>query len=245
MGGPRHVVGQKGLVRRHGVLRLDPGDGMIRQVPVEDVVLVVVRRFYWFRPFEEGRPPLVGLGAEEAVEILKPEVRRPEIERAGLAGLPVGDVVILSIPGGAVAVLLQDLGKGADALRHHRIVAGVAGPHLHDDARGRRMVVPSRQEGRPRRRTEGRRMKCRIAQSVVRKAVEGRRRYRSAEGGARPETHVIGHDDQNVRGPFRGRYRLGEVGNRVLHRPADMAFERLLRPGQDVTCPRRRQAEQL
>ena len=85
--------------------------------------------------------PLAGVAADEAVEVLEAKAGRPQVERARLTGVPVGDVVILAVPSGVVAVLLQHLGERAATLRHERVVAGKAGARFHDAAGRVGMVV--------------------------------------------------------------------------------------------------------
>ena len=136
VGRARRVVGEERLVRRDGVLHADPLDGVVGHVLVEEVVLRVVRRLDGLGALEERRRPLARVAADEAVEVFEAQPGRPQIERPGLAGLPVGHVVVLAEPGGVVAVLLEHLGERPGALRHQRVVAGEAGAELHDDAGG-------------------------------------------------------------------------------------------------------------
>ena len=64
------------------------------------------------------RRPLVRIAAYEAVEVLEAEPGGPQVERPGLAGVPVGNVVVLAVPGRVLAVLLEHLGERPAALRH-------------------------------------------------------------------------------------------------------------------------------
>src|SRR5262249_57287752 len=98
---------------------------------------------------EEGGVPLVGVAADEAVEVLEAQPGRPEVERPVLAGVPVGDVVVLSIPRRVVAVAPQHLGHRAAAFGHERVVAGVTRPELHDGAGGATVMVAARDERGP------------------------------------------------------------------------------------------------
>lgn len=76
-----------------------------------------------------------------------------------------------------------------------------------------------------------------VLQVVGGQLVHRRRRDRAAEGARRAEAHIIGQDQQHVRRAFGCLDLLGEVGRRVLNRPADLALERRLRDRQHV--PRR------
>src|SRR5262249_34030746 len=134
-------------VRRERLLLPNPSDRMVGQVGVE-VVLRVVRGLDRFGAVEQGRMPLIGIAADESVEVLEAESSGPEIERPRLARLPVGYVVVLAVPGRVPTVLLEDFRNRAAALWHHRIVAGVAGSKLRDDTRGAGVMVPSRNQRR-------------------------------------------------------------------------------------------------
>ncbi len=55
--------------------------------------------------------PLVGIAADEAVEILEAHTGRPLVERPGLAGGEGRRVVILAEPRGGVTVVEQDAAR--------------------------------------------------------------------------------------------------------------------------------------
>ena len=156
VGRARRVVLQPGFVGRDGVEHADPLDAAVGQVLVEVVVLGVMGRLDRFDVLDDRRRPLVGIAADEAVEVLEPESGRPEVVGTGLTSMPIGNVVILAVPGGVPAVLLEHLGKRAAALRHERVVAREAAAELHDDAGRRRVVVAPGQQRRPRGRAERR-----------------------------------------------------------------------------------------
>src|SRR5262245_59340382 len=115
---------------------------MVSQVGVE-VILRVTRRFDGFCAVEYCRMPLVGVAANESVEILEAQSGGPEVEWPSLARLPVGHVVILTIPGRVPAVLLKDFRHRASTLRHHRVVAGKARAELGDNTGGTSVMVTS------------------------------------------------------------------------------------------------------
>ena len=60
------------------------------------------------RVAEQVRLPLVGVAADEAVEILEAHAGRPLVERPDLAGREGRRVVVLAEPRGGVAVVEQD-----------------------------------------------------------------------------------------------------------------------------------------
>src|SRR5262249_40236561 len=118
----------------------------------EVIVLLTQVRLDRRGVLERGGGPLVGVAAEEAVEVVEAQSCRPVGERAGGAGVPVGDVVVLAEPGRRVAEEGQDLGDGAAVARHERVVAGETGRLLGDDAGAAAMMVAAGDEGGPGRR---------------------------------------------------------------------------------------------
>jgi hypothetical protein len=192
-----------------------------------------MRRLDGLGAFEEGRGPVVGVGADEPVEVLEAKLGGPEVVGPGLAGVPVGNVVVLAVPGGVVAVLLEHFGEGAGALRHERVIAGIAGAHLHDDAGGGGVVVAPREQRRARGRAESRGVELRVVQPRLGHPVQCGRGNRPTEGAGRAEAGVVDENEQNIRRALGRMNFLGEVRRGVLRRAPDMALERLLRPRQD------------
>src|SRR5262245_28656391 len=111
----RRIVSEERFVRRQRLLLPNPGDSVVGQVRIK-MVIRVMWRFNRLGAIEQGRMPLVGIAADKPVEILEAQARGPEIKRPGLAGLPVGHVVVLPVPGGVPAVLLKDFGHGTATL---------------------------------------------------------------------------------------------------------------------------------
>ncbi len=178
------------------------------------------------RAVECRRPPLVGLGSDEPIEVLKAEIRRPEAERPGLARLPVRHVVVLAEPCGVPSVLLQDLRDGRGVLAHQAVVAGITRRHFGDDAGVHRVMVATGDERRARWRAERGRVELGVAQAVLRQPIQGRRVHRTAEGARRAVADVVEQDQQDVGRPFRRLHGFREVGYRVLHAQPDLALER-------------------
>ena len=244
--GARGVVDEERLVRRHGLLHLDPMRCLVGQVVVEVVIRVADVRVDRLGAFDDRRAPLVRVAADEAIEMVESEARRPAVERSGLAALPVRDVVILAEPRGAVSSLLENLRDRCGLFAHHRVVTGEAGARLHDDPGVRRMVVAAGEERRPCRAAQGRSMELVVPQPIVGELLERRRVDRSAERAGGAVTDVVEQHQQNVRRALGCLDRLREIGLRVLRPQVDRALERLGRVRQDrraalLRCGRQRE----
>jgi hypothetical protein len=191
-----------------------------------EVIPRVVGCLDGFGAVEEGWMPLVGVTADEAVEVFEAETCGPEVKRPGLARLPVGDVMVLAIPGCVPTILLEDFGYRSAAFRHDGVVARVAGPELGDYACGAGVMVAASDERRPRWRTERSGVEHIVAQTGFRQFVESGSWNRPAEGGGSAETDVVGHNQQYVRRAF-GRFNgLREIGLGFRGSAADVALER-------------------
>ena len=150
MCGAGRVIKEERLVRGHGLLGADPFDGLVGHVVVEVVVRVAQVWLHGLGPVEDRGPPLVGLRPDESVELLEAQAGGPEIERACLAGLPVGHVVVLAEPGGVPALLLEDFRHRGGVLAHHAVIARIAGGEFHDVAGVHRVVVAAGEQRRAR-----------------------------------------------------------------------------------------------
>src|SRR5262249_36241550 len=115
--------------------------------------------------------PLIGVAADEAVEVVEAHASRPLIERPGLACLEFGSIVFLAEPGCAVAVILEDSTNGRLIARHDAVVAGVARRYLRDDAESHRMMISAGDECGARWRTQRGRIEIRVPQAVGGDAV--------------------------------------------------------------------------
>src|SRR6478672_1824937 len=109
--------------------------------------------------------PLVRFATDEPIEMVEALQRGPTVVRAGDAGFPVGNLMVLSNVLGAVSVLAQDF-------RHHRGTLGnLAGiprigiRELRDHSHAYGMVVSSGQESGTRRRAQSGSVKAGIAQT--------------------------------------------------------------------------------
>ena len=130
---PGRVVDEERLVRRHRLLGFHPVDGLVRHVDGE-VVVLHLRRIDLDHAVVDERIPLVGLAADEAVELVETLVGGPAVERARHAGLPRGGFVPLAEGAGAVAVEPQHFRQRRDAVRDLPGVAGEGRRGLHDRA---------------------------------------------------------------------------------------------------------------
>src|SRR5262245_54287729 len=84
--------------------------------------------------------PLVGVTADEAMEIVEAHADGPLIERPGLARLEFRSVVVLAEPGRPVAVILKDLSNRCLVPGHDAVVARIACRLLGDDTESHRMM---------------------------------------------------------------------------------------------------------
>jgi hypothetical protein len=95
VGAARHVVDEEWLLWRDRLEFLDVPDGLVGhgrgQVPARIALEGVDRR----RIAVQVRRPLVGVAADEAIEVLEAHTVRPLVEGSGLGRLLEGRVVIL------------------------------------------------------------------------------------------------------------------------------------------------------
>ena len=224
--GARRVVEEEGLLRGHRLLGADPLHCPVSEVVVEVVIGVVEIGLDRLRPLDRRRPPLVGVAADEAEEVLEAEAGRPEIERPGLARLPIGNVVVLSKPGGAPGIELENLGDGRRVLLHDRVVAGEAGGRLGDRRRVDGVMVAAGDQRRARRAAQGGGVKLRVAEATLGERFEDRCLAGAAEGARGSEADVIEEDQKDVGGAFRSLERLREVGGGVFGTEIDRAAKR-------------------
>ena len=230
-----HVVDEERLVR------VDRGDALHvvdrvvghrgDQVPARVADVRIDRRGV----AEQVRLPLVGVAADEAVEVVEAHAGRPLVERPGLARLELGRVVVLAEPRGPVAVVLQDPADRRLVPRHDAVVAGVAGRLLGDDAEAHRVVVAPGDQRGARRRAQRRRVEVGVAQAVRGDAVEVRRRDHAAEGAGDAEAGVVGHDQQHVRRALGRHDARGPVRLRLRGVALDLAVK--LRRGRRKLLP--------
>ena len=204
-------VHEERLVGRQRLLELHPANRLVRHVGHE-VVVRIARDLDRVHAVVEVRRPLVGLAAEEAVELVEPGPRRPAVGRSGGADLPGRGLVVLAEEARAVAVQPQHLGERRHVRRALPRVARKRRGRLGDPAHVVHVVVAAAQERRPRRRADRRRVELVVAQSARGEPLDGRHVDRPAEPAGHAEAHVVDEHDQHV-GRALGRLHL-EAGRR-------------------------------
>ncbi len=126
MGGAGGKVDKERLVGHERLLLAHPVDGLVGHVLGEMVALF--RSLLWLdrmRAFEQAGIVLVGLTADEAIEVFKTAARGgPVIERPQRAGLPNRHFVALAELRRGVAVQLERLGQRRAGVGPHRAIAG-------------------------------------------------------------------------------------------------------------------------
>ena len=147
----------------------------------------------------QGGVVLVGLPADEAVEVLEAAAGRPPVERAGRAGLPHRHLVALADLRGGVAVEPQRLGQRRLGVGPHRVVPGRGGGQLGDGAHADRVVVAAGQQRLPGRRAQRGGVEPAVAQPAVGQPLRHRGVDRAAEHAGGAEADVVEQDHQHVR----------------------------------------------
>src|SRR5690606_17934250 len=116
----------------------------------------------------EGRLELMGLAAEEAVEVIEAASGRPLVEGAGGRRLPVGREVPLAEGGGRVAPGAQVVGERRRLRVEHAALAGMIRSRVQDGADAHRMGVATGQERGTGRGADGGRVEAVVAEAVLR-----------------------------------------------------------------------------
>ena len=237
VGGAEREIDEERLVGGQRLLRLHPGDGVVHQVR-RQVILRVVRRLDRRWCLEEGRRPLVGLGADKAVEVLKTLAGRPAVERPRGAHLPHRRLVHLAVGGRAVAVQPQRLGDGGRAVGADGIVAGRSGGRLGDAAHADGVMVAPGEQRLARRRAERGGVEAVVRQALGRHPLQGGHVDRAAEGAGRAEAHVVDQDDDHVRRALRRAQRWRRLGLHILAVQGRGVWLRYVGDGQDFPSAR-------
>ena len=160
------------------------------------MIFRIVRRLDWVRVLEEPRLVLRGLAGQEAVEIVEAVARRPAVERPHGRGFGRRRVVPLAEGRGLVAVIVQDLGDGGGALRHHARIAVPIQRPLGDRAGPDALMVAAGQKRGPRRRADRGRVKGIVADALVGQTRQSRGRDLAAERIGQPEADIVEENDQ-------------------------------------------------
>ena len=193
-------VDEERLVRGETFLLSDPGNRLVGHV-LDQVVALLGRFLRLDRrgPLVERRVPLVGLAADEAVEILEAATAgRPGVERSGRTRFPDRHFVALAELRGGVAIQLQRLRQRRHRVGQHRAVARRARRNLGDAAHAHGVVVAAGQQGLPRRRAERGGVEAGELQPARGQLLRGRRLTGPAKGAGRAEADVVDEDNQHV-----------------------------------------------
>ena len=207
LGGVVRGVGRAGgevqeerAVRLQRVLAADPVHAVIGEVLGQVVALLRgAAGLHRGGALVQGGVVLVGLPADEAVEVLKTAAGRPAVERAGRAGLPHRHLVALADLRGGVAVEPQRLGQRGLGVGPDRVVSGRGGGQFGDGAHADRVVVAAGQQRLPGRRAQRGGVEPGVAQPAVGQPLRHRGVDRAAEHAGGAEAHVVEQDHQDVR----------------------------------------------
>ena len=240
--GARREVGEERLVRHQRLLLADPVDRAVGHVLREVVALLRgAVRLDRDRAVVQRRRVLVGLAADEAVEVLEAAAAAgPGVERPQRARLPDRHLVALAELRGRVAVQLERLRQRRRGVRANRVVPRRGRRDLGDSAHADRVVVASRQQRLAGRRAQRGRVEAVVLQPVRGQALRHGRRAGPAERARRAEADVVEQHDQHVRRTRRRAQRLdrreGRVG--ILRVVGDQALVRPVGHRQDVALHR-------
>ena len=206
----RHMVGR---VRRAGrevdeerligsktLLLPDPGNRLVGHV-VHEMVAFLGRllRLHRRGSLVERRVPLIGLAADESVEVLEaPAAGGPCVERPGRARLPDRHFVALAELRCGVAIEFQRPCQRRHGVRQHRAVARRPGSDLGDTAHANGVVISAGQQRLTCRRAEGGGVEAVKLQPSRCKFFRGRCLAGSTEGAGRAEADIVDQDNQNV-----------------------------------------------
>ena len=195
-------VHEERLVGHQCLLLADPVDRVVGEILRQVIALLgrpvgLDRR----RAAVEGRGVLVGLPADEAVEVLEAAAdARPGVERSHRARLPDRHLMAFPDLRGRIAVELERLGEGRARVRSDRAVSGRRGGDLGDPAHADGVVIAATQQRGTRRGTQRGRVEARIADPAGSKPLEIRGIRRTTERAVRAEPRIVDQDDQYVRG---------------------------------------------
>ena len=230
--GTRCEIHEERFVGCECLLLAYPGDRAISQVFGERVTLFGrLLRFDRFGAFVESRVVLIGLAADESVEVFETRTRRPLAEWSHRRNLPNRDLVALPELARRIAVEPQGLRDRRLVLRPHAGVARRRCRDLGDSAHPHGVVVTPGQHRLARRRAQRGGVKTVEPDTVCRQALGDRRITRPTECRGRAEADIIDQHDQHIgRALRRPQHRDRRVGGvrvlRVIRRQADVKRRR-------------------
>ena len=142
----RREIKEEWLIGGGRVLRADPVDGAIGQIANQDVVRVVERAATPASCFRKRWVPLVGVAAEEAVEVLESHCPGPLVVGPARTLHPLRNEVVLAEPCRVVAVVDENVADRADTLGDDRGVARITRGELRDVGHPASVVVAAGQQ---------------------------------------------------------------------------------------------------
>ncbi len=194
--GSRSEVHEERLVRHQGLLLLDVADGLVGEVLGQVITLLgCFGRLDRDRALVQRRVVLVGLAADEAVEVLEAAAgARPVVERTHRARLPHRHLMALAELGGRVAIEPQCLRQCRARVGAQGGLTRRGGGHLGDATHVHGVVVATGQQRGPGRRAERGRVEAGVAQPTGGEPLRGRRLAGTSERTGRAEPDIV-HED--------------------------------------------------
>ncbi len=234
--GARREVRKERLVGHERLLLADPLDCFVGHVLGEVIALFGgLFRLDGSGAFINGGVVLVGLAADEAVEVLEPPAAGgPGIERTHGTRLPDRHLMALAELRRRVTVELQRPGDRRDGVGHERALARRRRREFGDGAHAGRVVVAAGQERLPGGRAQRGGVEPVVLEAGGRQFLKVRRPARAAKRAARAKAHVVNQNDQDV-GRARGRPQVPDrwvLCVRILGVEGGQAHVRLIRDGQ-------------
>ena len=198
---PGREVHEERLVRQQRLLLTDPRRGLVGHVLGE--VVAVLGGAPWLDrrgAVVDRRIPLVGLAADEPVEVLEAAATcRPRVERSDRARLVHRHLVALAELRRRVAVQLERLGQRRRRVGPHPGVAGSRRGDLGDATHAHRVVVATGQQRLTRRRAQRRGVEAVVAKPARRQTFRRRCLDHATERARRRKAGVVDQHDQHVR----------------------------------------------
>ena len=197
--------------------------------PVRQILRQVIallrppRRIHMVIVVDQLRVELIRLAAHKAVEAIKAPLQRPILERTRLRGRLQRRQVPLAHRERRVVLLAQQLRHRRRVLRYRAAHVRVARIEMRNRPHPHRVVVATRQQRGPRRRTERRHMEIAEAQPAGSQPINVRRRNRRAVAAQMRETQIVEQDHQHVRAILRRRAQRRPPRLRLAERAPDPA----------------------
>ena len=187
----RHVGGGHDVVP-------DEVDGLIDQV-LRQVITAGLVRIDGMAVAEQFRVPVVRRRAEKAVPVIETAPRRPLVERTRRVPPRHRRQVPLSDGITAVTARVQEFGQGPYVVAYPTPVPGMVTAPFGNVAHARGMGVHTGQQARPGRRAQRGNMEVVVAQAMGGETVHAWRGHLGPIAAEVAETHVVEHDQDDVR----------------------------------------------